>query len=113
MTSLPPVVISHTHFYQLVHMILMSPYQPFTIISSTLTHIFCYIRRPMKFCKKCSTMGRADNLKVHHFPICQPKLKKKESGFLSKGCLPQRNVEDYLMMLKLVGVSFDGSKSDI
>ena len=60
---------------------------------------------PWKMCCKCGTLGRFDNLKGKHFPKCQPNLEKWESGYLLDGQLPERNHEDFRMMLKLMGVS--------
>ena len=59
----------------------------------------------MKFCGKCGTFNRADVLKLHHFPYCQPKLEVWNSGYLENSELPETNVEDFRMMLRIMGVS--------
>jgi len=59
----------------------------------------------MKFCGKCGTFNRADVLKTHHFPHCQPKLEIWNSGFLESSELPETNEEDFRMTLRIMGVS--------
>jgi len=41
---------------------------------------------------------------MSHFPYCQPDLEDDESGFLRVGRLPERNVEDFHMLLNLIGI---------
>ena len=59
----------------------------------------------MKFCRKCGYLARADNLRDEHFPSCQPELKKWENGFLMNELLPERNAEDFKLMMRLIGAS--------
>jgi hypothetical protein len=44
-------------------------------------------------------------MKHDHFPFCQPNLEDCESGYLANNEVPERNEEDFKMMLKLMGVS--------
>ena len=41
-------------------------------------------------------------MKRKHFPICQPKLKKGESGCLLKGKAPEKNVEKWVSDVQLI-----------
>ena len=58
----------------------------------------------MKFCKNCGTLARASNLRVQHFHHCQPSLAEDESGFLENGELPALNLEDFRMVLSIIGM---------
>ena len=50
-------------------------------------------------------------MKQHHMLACQPNLKKNETGFLQRGCLPRRNEEEFRMIMSLLGVQIFGKPS--
>ena len=54
-------------------------------------------------CKACGLLWRKDNLVKKHFPFCQPTLAGDESGFLKFRQEPERNHEEVLIMLRMIG----------
>ena len=50
-------------------------------------------------------MDKASNLYPRHFKKCQRYLADDESGFLKNGQLPTTGVEEFRMMLSLMGMS--------
>ena len=59
-------------------------------------------RRYFKFCQQCGICGRNDNLKKLHIPVCQPNLKKGQTGFLKEGEFPVVGRVDFEMNLRLI-----------
>ena len=85
----------------------------FDLSKSLLLILFSlYHRRTYKACCKCGTFGRSDNLKNKHMPACQPKLKKMETGFLKNGHLPEKNIRDFKMVLKMLSGSMKEKKTE-
>ena len=56
----------------------------------------------MKFCDKCGILARPSNLRLSHFPYCQPNLLDSQSGFLKVGELPRENLDDFRMVLDII-----------
>ena len=46
-----------------------------------------------------------------HFSFCQPKFSKKESGFLKIGEIPKYNLEDFQMLMRIIGCSHKQNES--
>ena len=44
-----------------------------------------------------------DNLQLSHIPYCQPGLPKNKTGFLKDYRYPKQNVEDFKMILRIIG----------
>ena len=55
-------------------------------------------------------MDKASNLRPRHFEKCQHYLTDDESGFLKNGQLPETGVEEFRMMMSLMGMSEKATK---
>jgi hypothetical protein len=49
-------------------------------------------------------MDRAANLRPKHFKHCQRNLADDESGFLKNGQLPETNIDEFLMLMRIMGI---------
>jgi hypothetical protein len=58
-------------------------------------------------------MARTDNMKKNHLPFCQPELAEGDSGLLKVGDYPRENVDEFRMLMRLIGVPLKPTKADI
>ena len=49
-------------------------------------------------------MDRPANLRPRHFMNCQRNLAADESGFLKNGHLPETNIEEFQMLMRIMAI---------
>ena len=68
-----------------------------------LTYLILSYRRYYKCCRRCGKPGRSDLLAKNHIPECQPSLPEGETGFLLVYELPEIELEQFKMNMRIIG----------